>query len=82
MILPATFARCPTCGRLITAVLALFLLTACDDAYPPRSPASLTPTEVDLPGQGRAYILCDGGNRVYFSPDGGVAVTLDRNECP
>lgn len=70
--------------RRVVFALLLPILAACDDGqyHPPRPPTSPTPIEVDLPGQGRAYILCDGGNRVYFSPGGGVAVTLDRNECP
>lgn len=71
-------------GATIGGVLVAFAWTA-STSIPPASTAPVTApatTEVELPGQGRGYILCDGGNRVYFSPGGGIAVTLDRNECP
>ncbi len=70
----------------LSGAVGIAALCACSPWLdpPPAVPTSAAPTpiEVDLPGQGRAYILCDGGNRVYFGPGGGVAVTLDRNECP
>ncbi len=71
------------CAIAAGTALVLAIVNAPSRPSPPSpTPVAPTPTAVDLPGQGRAYILCDGGNRVYFGPDGGVAVTLDRNECP